>query len=120
MPEQAPVDPRNLLAAERTLLAWLRTGLSLLTFGFVIARIGVWLRLEAPEMKPWGTSWMGSLFGLLGALANLLAFVRYLAVRKAILENAPTPLSRLAILGFAASVGLLGTVLSAVVFLHMF
>jgi len=29
-------DPRTLQANERTLLAWLRTGLALITFGFVI------------------------------------------------------------------------------------
>lgn len=31
-------DPRVPLAAERTLLAWLRTGLALMGFGFVVAR----------------------------------------------------------------------------------
>lgn len=34
-----PVDPRLLMAAERTFLAWVRTGIALMAFGFVIARI---------------------------------------------------------------------------------
>ena len=33
-----PEDPRIRFAAERTLLAWLRTGLALMGFGFVVAR----------------------------------------------------------------------------------
>lgn len=37
-------DPRVYLAAERTLLAWIRTGVALMAFGFVVARFGVFLR----------------------------------------------------------------------------
>jgi len=32
------------LAAERTLLAWIRTGLALIGFGFVVARFGLFLQ----------------------------------------------------------------------------
>ena len=37
-------DPRVAFAAERTLLAWIRTGLALMGFGFVVARFGLFLR----------------------------------------------------------------------------
>jgi putative membrane protein len=37
-------DAQVRLAAERTLLAWVRTGLGLMGFGFVVARFGLFLR----------------------------------------------------------------------------
>ena len=42
--DQQPHDPRVHFAAERTLLAWMRTGLALMGFGFVVARFGLFLR----------------------------------------------------------------------------
>jgi putative membrane protein len=38
-------DPRVYFAAERTMLAWLRTGVGIMAFGFVVARFGIFLRL---------------------------------------------------------------------------
>jgi putative membrane protein len=37
-------DLRVYFAAERTLLAWIRTGITVMAFGFVIARFGLFLR----------------------------------------------------------------------------
>jgi putative membrane protein len=44
-----PSDPRVFFAAERTLLAWVRTGLTIMAFGFVVARFGLFLRLLATQ-----------------------------------------------------------------------
>ncbi|HUO45051.1 MAG TPA: DUF202 domain-containing protein [Burkholderiales bacterium] len=42
-------DPRVFFAAERTLLAWIRTGITVTAFGFVVARFGLFLELLAAE-----------------------------------------------------------------------
>ncbi len=42
--DRQPEDPRVRFAAEGTLLAWMRTGLALMGFGFVVARFGLFLR----------------------------------------------------------------------------
>jgi putative membrane protein len=36
--------PSDFLAAERTFLAWIRTGIALMGFGFVVARFGLFLQ----------------------------------------------------------------------------
>jgi putative membrane protein len=52
-------DLRVYFAAERTLLAWVRTAVTLMAFGFVIARFGLFLRLahlDAAERSSFGVS----------------------------------------------------------------
>jgi len=62
-------DPRVFFAAERTFLAWIRTGLALMGFGFVVARFGLFLRemaaMQGGPPPPAGVSrWFG--IGLIG------------------------------------------------------
>src|SRR5262249_24869896 len=71
-----PNDPRVFFAADRTLLAWVRTGLTIMGLGFVVARFGLFLRLLRRD--PHGGSHIGStLIGvglvLLGSVAIALA-----------------------------------------------
>lgn len=49
MPE---TDPRVFFAAERTLLAWVRTAIGLIGMGFVVARFGLFLRLVRAHDNP--------------------------------------------------------------------
>jgi putative membrane protein len=82
-PDLPEKDPRVYLAAERTLLAWIRTGLAMMGFGFVVARFGLFLReLEAshggPSIRPLhGSQWFGTALVLLGAMVNLLAALNH-------------------------------------------
>jgi putative membrane protein len=77
-------DPRVFFAAERTLLAWNRTSLTLMAFGFVIERSGLLLRALAPQPGPSvieGLSfWIGIGFIVLGAAAAVAAIVQYRTV----------------------------------------
>ena len=70
-------DPRVFFAAERTLLAWVRTGLGLVGMGFVVARFGLFLRLVRPDTGEHGShGWatpIGVGLALLGAVASAVA-----------------------------------------------
>jgi len=67
------------LAAERTLLAWIRTGLALMGFGFVVARFGLFLQqLQIMQQTPiegsYGLSlWFGTALIAAGVLVNAFA-----------------------------------------------
>ena len=45
-PASSPSRTRDHLANERTFLAWIRTALALIGLGFVLARLGLFLRLS--------------------------------------------------------------------------
>jgi putative membrane protein len=73
------VSLSDYLAAERTLLAWIRTGLALMGFGFVVARFGLFLQqLEimqrTPMEKSYGLSlWFGTALIAVGVIVNVFA-----------------------------------------------
>lgn len=78
------------------MLAWVRTGLALMGFGFVVARFGLFLReLPAPAphaaaTPPSGWSmWFGVSLVLLGVATNVLAAVEYRTVIRRIDRGEP-------------------------------
>ena len=86
------LDPRVFFAAERTLLAWIRSGLAVMALGFVVAKFGLFLTLLAASNMAACDSlhihWQSSALGIalvfvgegitLGALQNHRMFVRSL------------------------------------------
>jgi putative membrane protein len=74
-------DPRVLFAAERTLLAWQRSSLSLMGFGFLIERFGLFLRAIHPEAvvprQHLFALIIGVVFILLGVAAAFLSSAGY-------------------------------------------
>lgn len=88
MENTAEKDPRVYFAAERTLLAWIRTGLGLVGVGFAIARFGLFLRELGGQhggaaAQTTGVSlWSGVALVALGVLVNLSAvFEHYSLIR---------------------------------------
>jgi putative membrane protein len=83
---QSARDPRIYLAAERTLLAWVRTGLALMGFGFVVARFGLFLRelgsvaTEIPVRSSGFSLWTGTALVLIGVIVNAVSTVQYVGI----------------------------------------
>lgn len=87
-------DPRVFFAAERTLLAWVRTGITVMALGFVVARFGLFLEILAASSRPpahlalpssetlsatLGVALvLAGVLSVLGALLNHLRYVRTL------------------------------------------
>jgi len=87
-------DPRIPLAAERTLLAWVRTGLALMGFGFIVARFGLFLHeLSAARNQPApddrGSLWVGSGMVALGAAIQILATIRHVRLLRQLSQKGP-------------------------------
>lgn len=86
-------DPRVPLAAERTFLAWVRTGLALMGFGFVVARFGLFLREWAAAQHATVSSgnglslWLGLSLVVLGIVLNVASLVRYRRYLKRLAEG---------------------------------
>lgn len=91
VPEESsrpPEDPRVRFAAERTLLAWVRTGLALMGFGFVVARFQ-WFQREVAVTFPGhtgqistsgaatGAIWLGISLVILGVIVTIFSAWEY-------------------------------------------
>ena len=73
--ERLDVDVRFLLANERTLLAWLRTALTLLAGGVALAQF-------AGERRALAV--IGIVLMMLGSVAGVVGYLRYRAAERAI------------------------------------
>lgn len=78
-------DPRVFFAAERTLLAWSRTALALIAFGFVIERSGLLLAALLPHAQGAQRAvslWTGLAFVLLGSWVSAYSTLQFRRVLK--------------------------------------
>jgi putative membrane protein len=115
-------DPRIYFAAERTFLAWIRTGIALMGFGFVVARFGLFLRemAMAHQAVPHRTTglslWIGTALLVIGIMVNIGSIIQHVRVmdrlsRGDVLDRYSQPAIAialiLAILGLAMAVNLI-------------
>src|SRR5580658_6068308 len=76
--------PSDYLAAERTFLAWIRTGLALMGFGFVVARFGLFLRMlqigqpTLPRQSYGLSFWLGTTLIIVGVVVNIWSVRQHL------------------------------------------
>ncbi len=76
-------DSRVFWAKERTFLAWIRTGLALMGFGFVVARFSLFLRMiqtkgeEISPAHPGWSMWFGTFLIFLGVFVQLGSVIDY-------------------------------------------
>ena len=99
-PNKPNLDLQLALASERTLLAWIRTGLAMMGFGFVVARFGLFLREIAASQKLQPRTsvhlsvWLGTVLVAIGVFVFVSAsrsHGRYLRnLERGIVEPMPT------------------------------
>jgi putative membrane protein len=108
-------------ANERTFLAWVRTAIAVMAFGFIIERFDLFLKVVAPQLSEPQlaahgerfANWAGLAFILIGVVTIAIAGVRFTKTAKDIESDAevPSPGARFD-LALAVMIGLLGASLA--------
>jgi putative membrane protein len=113
------------LANERTFLAWIRTSIGIMAFGFVVEKFALFIRqmsfilgkanIENVSVTSHGYSAIVGIFLVaLGTLIDLLAFVRYKKIKRQIEGDTYQPSS---ILDIMLTISVLGTGIFLVIYL---
>ena len=107
-------------ANERTFLAWVRTAIAVMAFGFVIEKFDLFLQVVAPQMaqrqiSPHGETFAnaaGLAFIVLGVAMIVVAGIRFVRTAKDIEseQDVPSPGERFDV-ALAGLIGLLGAAL---------
>ncbi len=97
------------MANERTFLAWIRTSVAIMAFGFVVEKFSLFVKQmayylgkEASPPPPGYSSIIGIILVGLGVVMGVLAFVRYKAVERQIENDTYKPSGILSVLLFLA------------------
>ncbi|MDE3045537.1 MAG: DUF202 domain-containing protein [Verrucomicrobiota bacterium] len=96
------------LANERTFLAWIRTSLGLMAFGFVVEKFALFMKqisyffgkqevATTPTLQPGYSSIFGMVLVIVGILIGLFAYFKYRITEKQIDEDTYRPSPALAI-----------------------
>lgn len=103
------------MANERTFLAWIRTGIGIMAFGFVVKKFGLFINTVNSLASSHGyTSVLGIGLVGLGTLMNLLAFLKYKKTQRQINEDTYQPSS---VLDLLLTISVLGVGVLLVVYL---
>jgi putative membrane protein len=86
------------MANERTFLAWIRTSIGIMAFGFVVERFSIFVKQASyflgKEVSPTSRGYsaiLGISLVALGALMGVLSFIRYKKVERQIDEDTYQP-----------------------------
>ena len=86
--EQSQTEVREHLANERTLLSWVRTGVSLISLGLVVERAGALAKAANFQVgSTSGSDFFGLGLALLGALTLILGTAQFLRNRRSIVSG---------------------------------
>lgn len=121
MTKTSPADPRVFFAAERTMLAWLRTGLTIIAIGFLVSRFGLFVQLfsvQAPALAHQNTiaisSMIGVFFVVVGSLAIATAAIQHNRFVSTLSESSlPSAYSSKLAVMLSTFIAILGIVLAA-------
>jgi len=108
-------------AAERTLLAWVRSGVAVIGLGFVVSRFGLFLHLVNPNhpdvTRMTFSGLVGSVLSIVGGLVTALAALQFRSfLRELLPEELPrTRLTAPLGVALAMAVSLVGVLLGAYV-----
>jgi putative membrane protein len=93
-----PAGPADHLANERTFLAWIRTSIALMGFGFVIVKFAIFIKQITIALGEKGlvpgkgySANIGVVMVALGAIIATLAYLRYRSIEKQLNNNVYFP-----------------------------
>ena len=114
-------DPRIYFAAERTLLAWIRTSITMIALGFIVARFGIFLDMvHAGDPTHGARQHLSIIIGIglivVGMVINIMSLVQFSSFKKTLTKD-QMPQSYNSAIAIFASLAMTATCLLLIVYL---